>query len=44
MDYVKHVAKPIREVATRQSLRGFKEDYGHMSDDANKSCIIQLLG
>jgi hypothetical protein len=33
MDYVKHVAEPIREVAPRQSLRGFKEDYGHMSAD-----------
>jgi len=33
MDYVKHVAEPIRQVAPRWSLRGFKEDYGHLTAD-----------
>lgn len=33
MDYVKHVALPIRQVAPRQSLRGFKEDFAHLTAD-----------
>lgn len=33
MDYTKHVALPIRQVAPRRSLRGFKEDYAHLTAD-----------
>lgn len=33
MDYVKHVAEPIRQVAPRESLRGVKEDYAHIDAD-----------
>ena len=39
MDFVKHVVMPIRQVASRTSLRGFIEDYRHV--DAN---VVLLAG
>jgi len=39
MDYVKHVALPIREVAPRHSLRGFVEDYADLTAD-----VVLLTG
>lgn len=30
---MKHVALPVRQVAPRQSLRGFKEDFSHLTAD-----------
>lgn len=33
MDYVKHVAEPIRQVAPRTSLRSLKDDWGHITAD-----------
>lgn len=39
MDYVKHVVFPMREVAPRNSLRGFVEDYAHLTAD-----VVLLAG
>lgn len=33
MDYVKHVAEPIRQVAPRNVIRGFVDEYGHSMAD-----------
>ncbi|KZP27898.1 hypothetical protein FIBSPDRAFT_730105 [Athelia psychrophila] len=33
MDYIKNVVNPIRQVAPRDSLRGLREDYGHLTTD-----------
>lgn len=33
MEYAKTVVQPIREVAHRSSIRGFKEDYYHLDAD-----------
>ena len=33
MDYIKNVISPIRQVAPRQTLRGFQEDYGSLTAD-----------
>lgn len=39
MDYVKHVADPVRHVAPRQSIRGFVDDYDHSMAD-----VVLLAG
>src|SRR5262245_56546017 len=33
MEYVKNVVNPIQQVAPRSSLRGLREDYGHLTAD-----------
>ncbi|KAH7890025.1 hypothetical protein F5I97DRAFT_1800529 [Phlebopus sp. FC_14] len=33
MDYVKNVVNPIRQVAPRDSIRGYVEDYYHFTED-----------
>ncbi|KAF7984549.1 hypothetical protein HWV62_13743 [Athelia sp. TMB] len=33
MDYIKNVVNPIRQVAPRDSLRGFKEKFGQFDED-----------
>ncbi|KAF9234040.1 hypothetical protein BU15DRAFT_90142 [Melanogaster broomeanus] len=33
MDYVKHVVNPIRQVAPRDSIRGYMEDYYRFTED-----------
>lgn len=39
MDYVKNVVNPIRQVAPRRTLRGLREDYGHLTAD-----VVLLTG
>jgi hypothetical protein len=39
MDYAKTVVQPIKEVAPRSSIRGFKEDYYHVDAD-----VVVLAG
>jgi len=39
MDYVKNVVNPIRQVAPRRTLRGLREDYGHLNAD-----VVLLTG
>lgn len=39
MEYVKHVANPIMQVAPRRTLRGFIDDYGGINAD-----VIYLPG
>jgi hypothetical protein len=39
MEYIKNVVTPIRQVAPRDTLRGFEEDYGHLSAD-----VVLLAG
>lgn len=39
MEWTKHVAQPIRQVAPRWSLRGLKEDYGESTAD-----VVLLAG
>jgi hypothetical protein len=39
MEFVKHVALPIRQVAPRRTIRGFKEDFGHLTED-----VVLLAG
>jgi hypothetical protein len=39
MELAKHVALPIRQVAPRRTLRGFKEDFGHLTED-----VVLLAG
>ena len=33
MDYVKNVVNPIKQVAPRDSIRGFVDDYYHFTED-----------
>ena len=33
MDYVKNVVNPIKQVAPRDSIRGFVDDYYHITED-----------
>lgn len=33
MDYVKNVVSPIKQVAPRDSIRGFVDDYYHFTQD-----------
>ena len=33
MDYIKNVVNPIRQVAPRDSLRGFKEKFGQFAEN-----------
>lgn len=33
MDYVKNVVNPIMQVAPRDSIRGFVDDYYHLTED-----------
>ncbi|KAH7930947.1 hypothetical protein BV22DRAFT_1077535 [Leucogyrophana mollusca] len=39
MDFVKHVAVPMKHVASRQSMRGFKDDYAHIDAE-----VVVLAG
>ncbi|KAH0830351.1 hypothetical protein J3R83DRAFT_1745 [Lanmaoa asiatica] len=39
MDYVKNVVNPIKQVAPRDSIRGFADDYYHLTED-----VILLRG
>jgi hypothetical protein len=39
MDYAKTVVNPIRQVAKRSTIRGFKDDYYHLDAD-----VVVLAG
>jgi hypothetical protein len=39
MELVKHVALPIRQVAPRRTIRGFQEDFRHLTAD-----VVLLAG